>query len=608
MAEEKKTSLMRRIESCIERYAHLVNMFKNSSNNEIVLKEAEGIYDALAILSFSLFDYSNYTKLEKAILTHNTDKKRKRYSPRFSSILSTALHRNEIFDEEKGEQHFQEELVHRLYYIKNEERKEIDFEKRSKKFRNDLEERLKKHLPENLRIDYRELADRFITSMQRAMVSRLISSKSGYLNKFSLVEKTILMSLSAGIMYGTSELISSSLGLPTLIQVWLNEEEERQEYKNYHFMLHEVSEPDKERGFRLAPNKNVFYSSPKGFVIDLQTDENGLYTGEAEKKGPIVTVGDSFTFGFGVRKEDAWPNILEKQLGVEVTNFGVYGYNLPQYNKLMEMFNQFSGRIILYGIYTNDMFVDEKDDDLENYYENNGWVLYQSPNPTLLQLTNAKTSRKSSLINGTFTYKILEEICNGTEVNSTLNDICAIFITPPYIIQKKSGMELSYRGPEEKVPSEEELEGSISRLHREYDKAIKIAKDISSHLVVVLFSSKNLAYRKLYTDAFGTDKSLKMEVLMRKNTKDYFKKRDILLIDVRTPLERKQREGSEVFLKRDRHLNEYGNEIVAQEIACKLTKGGYVQPTRSITEICKEKQTLTSTVTPGIIYLDELDF
>lgn len=608
MTEKKKTSLMRRIESCIERYAHLVNMFENSPNNKIVSKEAEGIYDALAILSFSLFNHSNYTKLERAILTYKMDKKRKKYSPRFFSILSTALHRDETFDEGKREQHFQEELVHRLYYVKNEERKEIDFEKKYIEFRNDLEERLNKHLPENLRAGHSKLADRFITSMQRAMVSRLISSKSGYLNKFSFVEKTTLMLLSAGIMYGTLELISSSLGLPTLIQVWLNEEEERQEYKNYHFMLYEVSEPDKERGFRLAPNKNVFYGSPKGFVIDLQTDENGLYVGEAEKKGSIITVGDSFTFGFGVRKEDAWPNVLEKQLGVEVTNFGVYGYNLPQYNRLMEMFKQFSGRIILYGIYTNDMFVDEKDDDLENYYENNKWVLYQSPNPTLLQLAKAKTSRKSSLIKGTFTYKILEGICSGTEVNSTLNDVCTIFITPPYIVQKKSGMELSYSSPEEKVPSKEELEESISRLHKEYDKAIKIAKDISSHLVVVLFSSKNLAYRNLYTDAFRTDKSLKMEVLMREKTKDYFKKRDITLIDVRTPLERKQREGSEVFLKRDRHLNEYGNEIVAQEIACKLTEWGYVKPTKTTTNSCAEKQTLNSVVTTGIIHLDEIDF
>jgi lysophospholipase L1-like esterase len=44
----------------------------------------------------------------------------------------------------------------------------------------------------------------------------------------------------------------------------------------------------------------------------------------------IACLGDSTTFGWGVREEEAWPALLGEQLGVEVLNAGVPGYSSYQ--------------------------------------------------------------------------------------------------------------------------------------------------------------------------------------------------------------------------------------------------------------------------------------
>ncbi len=627
---KKKTSLMKSIESCLQRYASLVDNLESSPNIAEVLGRADNIYRALAVLSFSIWDYDKYNKLEQLILKHDERRIRKG-SVRIREILAIAYRKKEPVDEEKTkrqvehdggksterilERHFNEELAARIYRTRCvfKEGKivmeHLDPKTSYTNFKEGIEERLNEYLPEKLKACSKELADNFVDGMQQAMIEGLISVKSGQMKKFGFLEKIGIIAAQIIPLYIAVELIGSTLNIPTLLQVKLNEGEERREYGNYNLMLYKISKPDPELGFVLTPNSNLFFGSNKGITIDLQTDEHGFLKGEAEKNGSFTVVGDSFAFGFGVRKEDAWPNLLEKQLGEEVTNFGVYGYALWQYNTLMRKFKQFEDKIILYGVYTNDFYVDESRSNPQTYYKDHNWDLYQSPNPTILQLAAAKTSREDSLFKRTFTHKCLQEICRQASIGSFVNELCALYIPPPSIIDRKSGVELTYSGAEEKVPqNEDEVQKAISDLHKKYKEAIDITKQNCSRLVVVLFSSKNLTYREMYAQAFGTDYSLQIEEVMREETKDYFKRKGIPVIDVREALERKQKEGNQVFLKRDRHLNEYGNLIVARRIACFLGEHGYVKLTNKVDESCTEKPTLKSVVTSGIIHLDEIDF
>jgi hypothetical protein len=92
------------------------------------------------------------------------------------------------------------------------------------------------------------------------------------------------------------------------------------------------------RGYRWTPG---FHGElPRGDeTVRIETNSMGLRDEElsTEPEGPrLLAIGDSFTVGFGVEAEEAWPEVLEAilrqswGLDVEVANAGVSGYSLEQ--------------------------------------------------------------------------------------------------------------------------------------------------------------------------------------------------------------------------------------------------------------------------------------
>src|SRR5436190_634275 len=72
-----------------------------------------------------------------------------------------------------------------------------------------------------------------------------------------------------------------------------------------------------------------------GFGNSFHTiDANGLRHSGAEiglsNNGPILAVGDSYTYGDEVLDEEAWPAQLQKLTGRRVLNGGVTGYGFDQ--------------------------------------------------------------------------------------------------------------------------------------------------------------------------------------------------------------------------------------------------------------------------------------
>jgi lysophospholipase L1-like esterase len=88
-------------------------------------------------------------------------------------------------------------------------------------------------------------------------------------------------------------------------------------------------------GYELVPGSvsfedNAWYRINRDGIRDRDYDVT-------KPKGTfrIAAVGDSVTFGLGLKLEDTWPKQLERELqktnpSVEVINFGVMGYNTPQ--------------------------------------------------------------------------------------------------------------------------------------------------------------------------------------------------------------------------------------------------------------------------------------
>lgn len=82
----------------------------------------------------------------------------------------------------------------------------------------------------------------------------------------------------------------------------------------------------------------------------------------------VAVLGDSFTFGWGVAADEAWPALLEARLGskldgmdVEVLNFGVPGYNTwLQLLHWQRVVSRYRPDAVLLGYYSNDAAIDRR--------------------------------------------------------------------------------------------------------------------------------------------------------------------------------------------------------------------------------------------------------
>jgi hypothetical protein len=69
--------------------------------------------------------------------------------------------------------------------------------------------------------------------------------------------------------------------------------------------------------------------------------------------GPIdlVALGDSQTYGFNVESADSWPQVLGRQLDVDVYNLGIGAYGILQYQHLIERAIELDTKYIVLGLY-----------------------------------------------------------------------------------------------------------------------------------------------------------------------------------------------------------------------------------------------------------------
>jgi lysophospholipase L1-like esterase len=69
----------------------------------------------------------------------------------------------------------------------------------------------------------------------------------------------------------------------------------------------------------------------EGTTFSVHTNDMGLRDGPTSPESPwVLALGCSTTFGWGVDADEAWPEVLERGLGVEVVNAGVPGHSTHQ--------------------------------------------------------------------------------------------------------------------------------------------------------------------------------------------------------------------------------------------------------------------------------------
>ena len=113
------------------------------------------------------------------------------------------------------------------------------------------------------------------------------------------------------------------------------------------------------RRFSLLPNQTAFTYGARVTIDAMASLRNADVTVAPQRNGPaVLALGDSFTFGLGVRDGETWPAQLEARLrtrtgrDVPVVNAGTISYGVFQELELLRSTGlQVRPGIVVHGLY-----------------------------------------------------------------------------------------------------------------------------------------------------------------------------------------------------------------------------------------------------------------
>ena len=153
------------------------------------------------------------------------------------------------------------------------------------------------------------------------------------------------------------------------------------EFRDRQATLYGLFEPHPELGFRTRPNLRGFEVAwmRNSLHAKYSTDELGFRNaGRDYDQSEIFFVGDSFTWGMWLPREETFPDLVGRGLGKAVSNLGQQSYYIEQYEKILRGFlGRHSPRHVALCIFANDLTTPLSDDDLANFHERFGWDQYR---------------------------------------------------------------------------------------------------------------------------------------------------------------------------------------------------------------------------------------
>jgi lysophospholipase L1-like esterase len=166
--------------------------------------------------------------------------------------------------------------------------------------------------------------------------------------------------------------------------------------------------PHPVRRFTLAPNQKAFSYGAPAFIDSRGFRVNGTEPTDEESGPAVIALGDSFTFGLGVKNEDTWPAKLQGKLRstahqpVRVINAGTISYGVFQEMDLLKTTAlTMEPRIVVHALYWNDFMNaaaplpgDPSPVDSGGYFT---WDQLSVPRSTASRLTSMATNSSALL-------------------------------------------------------------------------------------------------------------------------------------------------------------------------------------------------------------------
>ena len=322
------------------------------------------------------------------------------------------------------------------------------------------------------------------------------------------------------------------------------------EFHDRHVTLFGLFEPHPELGFRARPNLRDFEVRwrDNALIGSYNTDKLGFRNvGRNYSESEIYFIGDSFTWGVWVPREDTFPDLVGRELGVQISNFGQESYYIEQYRKVARLaLDRGRPRRVAVCLFANDLTAPMSDEDFENFYERFGWNQYRS----------------YPLHKKTFLYQaagFLENMVDRAAVAAGWQPPRA----PSHLDRRvdSRGMEL-YRqlGVHPHYFSQSfhaEIEPKFRALLEEI-----IAHDVEP--VVFLIPSKESAYKDSYSELFPGD-YLDMEERAYRRLCEIANKLAVTCVDL-TSAFRDHSRSVDTYFQRDPHWNREGHRLAAEQM------------------------------------------
>jgi len=95
-----------------------------------------------------------------------------------------------------------------------------------------------------------------------------------------------------------------------------------------------------------------------GNPLYFSHDDRGYRNEKSLKSSDIVAVGDSHTYGTSVARDEAWPFLIQKALGIKTYNMGFGGYGPSHYLLQLNDAIELSPQLVIMGLYFGNDFYD----------------------------------------------------------------------------------------------------------------------------------------------------------------------------------------------------------------------------------------------------------
>lgn len=332
----------------------------------------------------------------------------------------------------------------------------------------------------------------------------------------------------------------------------------------YDFMSN-TYELDEEIGYKHRPNLDYTVHNPE-FSYRLKTNSYGFrdieYSqGDVENSFVILSLGDSFAFGYGVEENESFPSIIENRLNADgiksvVINTAVPGYGAIQESRTAKRY----APIFKPGMMILNVFVGNDIDDDYEFTQNSRWVLREGRVERSGAAERVATEEEKM--------SLIQKINAASNKLYIVKHIKYFLAKNPLVYQAFNKIigsrNLDIRYEQFAGNYSQKTDEAWSIMLRQLGELKKYADSINSSLVIVLFPSKPQIDMKVREEVALINNMELEDMDFRKPNKILKRFADSNGIYIIETADKLASDAAKYHFKIDGHLNKEGNGFVAQ--------------------------------------------